>query len=192
MPFPKRGASSDHPRVCGEQIHVFDGLGLALGSPPRVRGTGDDSPNRRWKRGITPACAGNRNFPSTKGVAAWDHPRVCGEQQQQSAICRSSAGSPPRVRGTGGRRATVAGCGRITPACAGNSSIWHGVHRKIGDHPRVCGEQLAERTRIPTSDGSPPRVRGTVLLPDRAAFAAGITPACAGNSEWRSIHGLSE
>ena len=29
---------------------------------------------------------------------------------------------------------------RITPACAGKTKSWHGIRKRTGDHPRVCGE----------------------------------------------------
>ena len=112
---------------------------------------------------------------------------MCGEQMTNRTLTSQRLGSPPRVRGTGSRRATVAGCGRITPACAGNSSRsgcwWH----KAQDHPRVCGEQFHGIRPRNAHTGSPPRVRGTekmantILTPDR------ITPACAGNSFTKNI-----
>ena len=50
----------DHPRVCGEQLLALRALRNAKGSPPRVRGTGNIDCRLNQKRGITPACAGNR------------------------------------------------------------------------------------------------------------------------------------
>jgi len=70
----------DHPRVCGEQ-QTGTGMGPAVvGSPPRVRGTvALMSCPPAW-RGITPACAGNREIKARVSGKAADHPRVCGEQ----------------------------------------------------------------------------------------------------------------
>ena len=74
--------TQDHPRVCGEQTVRFV-LGVAIqGSPPRVRGTANDTPAYVQYQGspprvrgtdalapcrtvsfrITPACAGNSLF----------------------------------------------------------------------------------------------------------------------------------
>ena len=49
------------------------------------------------------------------------------------------------------------------------------------DHPRVCGEQPACSRGTVLAAGSPPRVRGTVLLDEFKKEIARITPACAGN-----------
>ena len=46
----------------------------------------------------------------------------------------------------------------------------------------MCGEQAVMATTLITQLGSPPRVRGTELLPLPAQWQFGITPACAGNS----------
>ena len=54
-------AVEDHPRVCGEQPFVRLKHFSLLGSPPRVRGTGDVVFIRKQATGITPACAGNRS-----------------------------------------------------------------------------------------------------------------------------------
>ena len=54
----------------------------------------------------------------------------------------TQGGSPPRVRGTGGPMRRLPPERRITPACAGNSSIASSRVVLIWDHPRVCGEQF--------------------------------------------------
>ena len=50
--------------------------------------------------GIIPACAGNSYYIVSKGMAVWDHPRVCGEQMPRMESTAKAAGSSPRVRGT--------------------------------------------------------------------------------------------
>ena len=182
---------TDHPRVCGEQFPRGFSSRTALGSPPRVRGTGWNRSVGTGGAGITPACAGNR-FPANTFISGkTDHPRVCGEQFiiNGQAFCKK--GSPPRVRGTvglgsagtGGQRITPACAGsRITPACAGNRCSKPSTPPRLGDHPRVCGEQHPDRFFIGHSPGSPPRVRGTVIKEEKMSKAARITPACAGNS----------
>ena len=121
MPFPKRGASSDHPRVCGEQI--FSPLLKTEygGSPPRVRGTANATPDI--------------------GAVLKDHPRVCGEQPDERITGRRLKGSPPRVRGTVPAPDFIRLRYGITPACAGNRAAQQGAHPPPVYHPRVCGEQ---------------------------------------------------
>ena len=74
---------------------------------------------------------------------------------------------------------------RITPACAGNRDSRRAYGARFEDHPRVCGEQLRIAQSATPEQGSPPRVRGTAA-PDFICIAAvRITPACAGNSQYR-------
>ena len=91
----------DHPRVCGEKVHVFNIVCNGLGSPPRVRG--------------------KDSFVISSWGFTRDHPRMCGEKHMVTRALTLSLGSPPHVRGkaTGAGPAT-AGRG-ITPACAGKS-----------------------------------------------------------------------
>ena len=113
-------ASRDHPRVCGEQPDHTHGIEQGIGSPPRVRGTARPLAVAVAPIGITPACAGNRRSRRYIRRASWDHPRVCGEQGSQQDGGQTSAGSPPRVRGTAVDLFCEARVVRITPACAGN------------------------------------------------------------------------
>ncbi len=50
------------------------------------------------------------------------------------------------------------------------------------DHPRVCGEHMRLMAAAASSEGSSPRVRGTLDGSGRLAADAGIIPACAGNT----------
>ena len=132
-------------------------------------------------RRITPACAGNRLIYKFCILGIKDHPRVCGEQSCKPLACYVIKGSPPRVRGTVLKDTSTLHMMRITPACAGNSYSGSFNRCWLQDHPRVCGEQCTSVgiRRIPI--GSPPRVRGTVVVPMANGSTKGITPACAGN-----------
>ena len=167
--------------MCGEQICIPFAVVLPVGSPPRVRGT--EGKGWCWcvKLRITPACAGNSSG-LTRTTKMWrDHPRVCGEQRSLLRWRHGGGGSPPRVRGTEGSGFGDVLDNRITPACAGNSSSISSKYRmprdhprvcgeqfyrgrqkkKNWDHPRVCGEQLSTLRAVASTEGSPPRVRGT-------------------------------
>ena len=89
-----------------------------------------------------------------------DHPRVCGEKRTFTIILPPAAGSPPRVRGKGGKLEIRAFLHRITPACAGKS---------------ISQERCSMRKK-----GSPPRVRGKVRAGTGRREYPRITPACAG------------
>ena len=93
----------DHPRVCGEKVRGYVKIWNEWGSPPRVRGKVYRFPVTMLSPGITPACAGKRKTARQKATAHGDHPRVCGEKTRSVFTLNKVQGSPPRVRGKGGR-----------------------------------------------------------------------------------------
>ena len=110
-----------------------------------------------------------------------DHPRVCGEQYVPRALLLAWWGSSPRVRGTVDVIRQIGNLNGIIPACAGNSRWARPQAVHLRDHPRVCGEQEAATTSLKLSQGSSPRVRGTVNTKVGEVLLKGIIPACAGN-----------
>ena len=70
----------------------------------------------------------------------------------------------------------------ITPAYAGKSGEYGGKTHRPQDHPRVCGEKTVFRTNGPTTEGSPPRMRGKVIKQVLEMLDKRITPAYAGKS----------
>ena len=115
---------------------------------------------------ITPACAGKSTTAPSPIMQMQDHPRMCGEKY---------LGAPVAMRGC-----------RITPACAGKSSCTVFIFYPHWDHPRMCGEKLTHARTLRILLGSPPHVRGKVLILDDVPGVVGITPACAGKSHCRS------
>ena len=111
--------TSDHPRVRGEKYELCACNDFDLGSPPRARGEEHCKASRDGQGRITPACAGRRKGEEIKAWLAGDHPRVRGEKLWINAGYDTLMGSPPRVRGEGGRKLRGFGMTRITPACAG-------------------------------------------------------------------------
>ena len=153
--------SWDHPRVCGEHHCLSFSVVNGLGSSPRVRGTLPGASACLWSRGIIPACAGNTLEACWPRLSPWDHPRVCGEHRALKLTTGSPAGSSPRVRGTPQFMNEMIFNVGIIPACAGNTNTVHLTHCAYGDHPRVCGEHLANGIMGVLVRGSSPRVRGT-------------------------------
>ena len=118
-------------------------------------------------------------------MAVEDHPRACGEQSAPAGPCGPLMGSLPRVRGTGrglGAGQPVPG---ITPARAGNRESWFTGLSQRRDHPRACGEQTLPHSPHPLRRGSPPRVRGTDVDIFELPESIGITPARAGNRQFK-------
>ena len=116
-----RGSHKDHPRGCGENPKVTCFLGMAAGSPPRMRGKRLNQPIRRQSRRITPADAGKTcGFRSTL-IYHTDHPRGCGENITPLNLTYPCTGSPPRMRGKRRHSRRFAVMTRITPADAGKT-----------------------------------------------------------------------
>ena len=81
--------SRDHPRVCGEKRKTGAVPAPLPGSPPRMRGKGEEGLRRCLSERITPAYAGKRVRHRRISKPTRDHPRVCGEKVR----CLSFLGS---------------------------------------------------------------------------------------------------
>ena len=129
-----------HPRVCGENSLGLDDAVRPSGSSPRVRGKPRLLTGRGEERGLIPACAGKTPRSSRPTDPAGAHPRVCGENLEQSVGAVNTVGSSPRVRG----KPTCLACMRFSsgliPACAGKTLRARRSMRRYRAHPRVCGE----------------------------------------------------
>ena len=150
------------------------------GSPPRMRGKACSFVNSFSHVGITPAYAGKSFRPIRPVGIEQDHPRVCGEKQQDRTQNQGHQGSPPRMRGKGDTFSIDQAAIRITPAYAGKSCSSLLSAARCGDHPRVCGEKRSRFKRPQDVKGSPPRMRGKGAMACRRSFMVGITPAYAG------------
>ena len=116
-----------------------------------MRGKVNQTGDAVQRHGITPAYAGKRVFRDSLATSFWDHPRVCGEKGDTSALARRQMGSPPRMRGKvtlGGILMTVNG---ITPAYAGKSLLIFLLRFVLRDHPRVCGEKTQKALKYKCS-----------------------------------------
>ena len=71
---------------------------------------------------------------------------------------------------------------RITPAYAGNTTVWLLTMRPETDHPRLRGEHSYKRRFCCAQRGSPPLTRGTPVKVIFPATTTRITPAYAGNT----------
>ena len=136
---------------------------------------------------ITPAYAGKRQVRCRCPPERQDHPRLCGEKVQGVWQCLSIKGSPPPMRGKAKLAVESSACCRITPAYAGKSLLHRNNQDQNEDHPRLCGEKATMRRFSCTLSGSPPPMRGKVLLYVVLQIWDRITPAYAGKSSVRII-----
>ena len=92
---------------------------------------------------ITPAYAGKSNALENAGYFAGDHPRLCGEKDENENPIIATEGSPPPMRGKANANFNHLPASRITPAYAGKSQGLCPRSRSHADHPRLCGEKLS-------------------------------------------------
>ena len=71
---------------------------------------------------------------------------------------------------------------RIIPADAGSTGTLQSMTRDFGDHPRGCGEHLADKAGLAYEPGSSPRMRGAHITNRVHTFPHGIIPADAGST----------
>ena len=91
-------------------------------------------------------------------------------------------GSPPPTRGTLRPSLIMFSNAGITPAYAGNTTIWNDNQYTDKDHPRLRGEHVLSLRFASLLAGSPPPTRGTPTARLGSRRTAGITPAYAGNT----------
>ena len=157
-----------------------------LGSPPLARGIHFFFPMRGEFQGITPACAGNTFRVWHISGGRGDHPRLRGEYSWNLQSDSRVLGSPPLARGIpAGNYFPVFVLG-ITPACAGNTKDKYRFFRWPRDHPRLRGEYAISFSILSMILGSPPLARGIPSLKVWKVSIGGITPACAGNTSWKT------
>ena len=124
----------------GEDVAELIGGEGHAGSPPHARGR-RESHLRRWEEsGITPACAGKTVTSSQRPTCSKDHPRMRGEDDAAVLDDEIIVGSPPHARGRPTGFEELLNALRITPACAGKTSLTSAFARKERDHPRMRGE----------------------------------------------------
>ena len=169
--------------MCGENVRRCAYDKRPRGSPPRVRGKPFGGLRSNGLRRITPACAGKTAVSFIVWLPFEDHPRVCGENVFGIMADGYKLGSPPRVRGKLASPAISRRRSRITPACAGKTAQETGGSGGVEDHPRVCGENYPYQRQNAGDQGSPPRVRGKLLVEQQRQPLVRITPACAGKTE---------
>ena len=155
------------------------------GSPPLARGVQIVFAILIKSFGITPACAGSTVLQLLLQHRDGDHPRLRGEYSAYPFAIATEKGSPPLARGVRIRNRPDVARARITPACAGSTSIQTELNDIKKDHPRLRGEYSYAMRKYLDLQGSPPLARGVLRDEVVNAFEYRITPACAGSTETR-------
>ena len=173
-----------HPRVCGENLSTDTEDVILAGSSPRVRGKRRGSLQAALRVGLIPACAGKTQIGAGVGMAAWAHPRVCGENVTNPPFSLARTGSSPRVRGKLNRVLLPVWTFGLIPACAGKTGDAQQPARYSAAHPRVCGENFFTHLIDTHKNGSSPRVRGKLWDAGTPKLTARLIPACAGKTRF--------
>src|SRR5690554_4710723 len=128
--------------MCGDHSTYLAIMARKAGSPPHVRGPPPSLSDNQNSSGITPACAGTTLTLPRVYPMHWDHPRMCGDHQEQIDGSITTWGSPPHVRGPRKKGDEVYQERGITPACAGTTVDTIALSVILRDHPRMCGDHL--------------------------------------------------
>ena len=176
----------------GEYIKGANYFSFQSGSPPHARGILFGFWSTPFGSGITPACAGNTRKEVPGRVLFWDHPRMRGEYLDHSRKILLISGSPPHARGIQEREHQPGEEPGITPACAGNTRSWIPPSLTGWDHPRMRGEYSGWLMVSSHAPGSPPHARGIRRRNRWVHKCAGITPACAGNTQTKKLKSIED
>ena len=146
----------------------------------------DASLRAAWspKRGSPPHARGRRIELDVAGVHRLDHPRMRGEDVFAPFFPPFERGSPPHARGRPTTDMRVLQRAGITPACAGKTVPEKRPQVHLPDHPRMRGEDTRCASCPFSSLGSPPHARGRRRSCQRGFGRCGITPACAGKTNY--------
>ena len=131
---------------------------------------------------LIPACAGKTRESRAAASLSTAHPRVCGENLARIYRQRLRPGSSPRVRGKLGSQCADTPIAGLIPACAGKTTGRYQPSRRGRAHPRVCGENELPPSKLRSTMGSSPRVRGKLSVAAFLIAIAGLIPACAGKT----------
>ena len=133
------------------------------------------------KRNI-PAYAGKTSIKSAAIRQLKEHPRVCGENKFRRCRYHAARGTSPRMRGKLNRSMSCSCYLRNIPAYAGKTVDPNKQHTCIGEHPRVCGENIIMTAVESRVIGTSPRMRGKPRGPHHSRAPQRNIPAYAGKT----------
>ena len=129
-----------------------------------------------------PAHAGNTSLACSFCTGLPVHPRACREHFCLLSSNNAHRGSSPRMQGTPAEPISE-WCGhRFIPAHAGNTGIALAPPMAITVHPRACREHGTLHVELSDSEGSSPRMQGTLRTKPTVNHMPRFIPAHAGNT----------
>ena len=183
--FPRQSFfafDTEHPRVRGENMGSLVAWPALTGTSPRARGKQVDSLERYGYPRNIPACAGKTPLGRRPMDSVTEHPRVRGENTRFALRAQRVKGTSPRARGKLRVDRGLWGCIRNIPACAGKTLDTPSRESYAKEHPRVRGENNFTTQAADDPQGTSPRARGKLWVPDAPATKSRNIPACAGKT----------
>ena len=152
-----------HPRACGENRLCPHKTEFLPGSSPRMRGKQSGRVRAAVQQRLIPAHAGKTQPRPASRYRLWAHPRACGENDEWKHPIAGLSGSSPRMRGKLSDASEDGSIRRLIPAHAGKTSLRAPRRWRSRAHPRACGENAVDASRLEERRGSSPRMRGKRL-----------------------------
>ena len=155
---------SVHPHVCGEHSVMSAVSSSLCGSSPRMWGTLFLSSASRSASRFIPTYVGNTaGLPLSMSLITV-HPHVCGEHMSRGRGNVPMVGSSPRMWGTRNSDNSGSVYFRFIPTYVGNTHDCTCIYSISPVHPHVCGEHQIFQGLSAFSDGSSPRMWGTLFF----------------------------
>ena len=184
---PARWAHGSSPRLRGTELKPGGGWINPIGSSPRLRGTVVVHRVSGLVGRFIPAPAGNGCPPRPVPASPPVHPRACGERRSSQEGQNPSAGSSPRLRGTGSCRHLPGHCRRFIPAPAGNGSACTRHARPLPVHARARGERRRAAAASSRAIRFIPAPAGNGAYSRPASRSAAVHPRACGERAFESI-----
>ena len=162
---PQKSGSRVYPRACGGTAGNGWERYCEEGLSPRVRGNPTRSSAMATSTGSIPARAGEPGLELRCGAGSGVYPRACGGTPTPCAVCVSSVGLSPRVRGNRSAQASDSPLPGSIPARAGEPRAARCFAPRLRVYPRACGGTPTRNTSRQGAKGLSPRVRGEPHCP---------------------------
>ena len=178
--------SEAHPRSRGENAYSKCAGDAQSGSSPLTRGKPANAGDERDRAGLIPAHAGKTQRLPRSRHAARAHPRSRGENSDRAVPEGPERGSSPLTRGKPACLAGAISATRLIPAHAGKTPTLVYESASARAHPRSRGENGALNLVALAAVGSSPLTRGKPSPGIRRSVRAGLIPAHAGKTRFRT------
>ncbi|RYQ51536.1 hypothetical protein PG1604B_1278 [Bifidobacterium pseudolongum subsp. pseudolongum] len=178
----RSGCQPDHPRTCGANPYITNGVVRWHGSSPHMRGKQTPPAIHAKRPRIIPAHAGQTRQNTHHEPGCADHPRTCGANLDGGVETAWLGGSSPHMRGKRGLLTEGDIVDGIIPAHAGQTFYRPPAHHGRPDHPRTCGANSSRSNTSTFKNGSSPHMRGKPARLAPPVARSRIIPAHAGQT----------